>query len=509
MPQITRQLLRRRAEHNEGILSTLEEISLHQEELESINEVLATTCRKIKILYLQNNIIPKMENLHHMKDLQYLNLALNNITKIEGLGNCEFLNKLDLTVNFIDFDTLEESIDHLVSRVTLRDLYLLGNPAQVNWPHFNDYVIAKLPQLQHLDGGEITRSMQIKARQQLPQLEVELRHLAEQARRKKAEKASKVKKSSTTVNRTVAASGAVVEDVDEDEDVREGRVDDEDDANRMTENTPEERVKIYQELAQQKREKEERERTNAPKERDYEAEHAESVTAVRQKESELPDMEIRQKNEGGWDFTWDEDSKPGHIILEVHTPRFLDSSLIDVDVHPTYISVIIKSKLLRLRLPSEVQVSTSRCQRSKTSGHLSVIMPKVNPREPALTVKMDPKQLRANANQARQASASSSSSSATNSAINSRVKYTSKAKAPSIHELMMQEATSAGATVVSADNGGLLDAQVGSQFSKAVDVANIIPQKKQDAILEVLPPTPPPAGGNASLITELDMTALD
>jgi hypothetical protein len=136
-------------------------------------------------------------------------------------------------------------------------------------------------------------------------------------------------------------------------------------------------------------------------------------------------------------------------------------------------------------------------------------MPKVNPREPALTVKMDPKQLRANANQSRQASASSSSSSATNSATSSRVKYTSKAKAPSIHELMMQEAASAGAAVVSVDNGGLLDAQVGSQFSKAVDVANIIPQKKQDAILEVLPPTPPSAVGNAALITELDMTALD
>lgn len=74
----------------------------------------------------------------------------------------------------------------------------------------------------------------------------------------------------------------------------------------------------------------------------------------------------------------------------------------------------------------------------------------------------------------------------------------------------MQEAASAGAaTVVSAENGGLLDTQVGGQFGKAVDVTNIIPQKKQDAILEVLPPTPPPAGGNASLITELDMTALD
>ena len=85
MPKITRALLRKRAEHNEGMISTLEEISLHQEELESINEVLGMTCRKIKILYLQNNIIPKMENLFHMKDLVYLNLALNNISKIEGI----------------------------------------------------------------------------------------------------------------------------------------------------------------------------------------------------------------------------------------------------------------------------------------------------------------------------------------------------------------------------------------------------------------------------------------
>lgn len=82
---ITRKLLRKRAEHNEGIISSLEEISLHQEELEGINEVLGMTCRKIKILYLQNNLIPKMENLYHLKDLEYLNLALNNITKIEGL----------------------------------------------------------------------------------------------------------------------------------------------------------------------------------------------------------------------------------------------------------------------------------------------------------------------------------------------------------------------------------------------------------------------------------------
>lgn len=88
----------------------------------------------------------------------------------------------------------------------------------------------------------------------------------------------------------MTSSGAVVEDVDDD-DQFEGNVEkDDDDPTRMTENTPEERVKIYQELAQQKREKEEREKTNAPKERDYEAEHAQSVETVRKKESELADM---------------------------------------------------------------------------------------------------------------------------------------------------------------------------------------------------------------------------
>lgn len=171
MPVITRKLLRKRAEHNEGMLSTLQEISLHQEELESINEVLGMTCRKIRILYLQNNIIPKMENLFHLKDLSYLNLALNNISKIEGLQNCEFLAKLDLTINFVDFDTLKESIEHLVPLTKLQELYMMGNPA-TTWDKFNSYVIAKLPQLTTIDGTSITRSMQIVARQSLPKLEV-------------------------------------------------------------------------------------------------------------------------------------------------------------------------------------------------------------------------------------------------------------------------------------------------------------------------------------------------
>jgi protein TilB len=172
MPEITVALLRKRAEHNEGVLATLEELSLHQEELEHINELLGATCRHLKILYLQNNIIGKMENLHHMKDLGYLNLALNNITRIEGLKNCEFLHKLDLTMNFIDVDELQASMEHLQSREHLVDLYMMGNPSQVTWPNFQNYVIAMLPQLQTLDGTEITKSMRIVAKQNLAKYQV-------------------------------------------------------------------------------------------------------------------------------------------------------------------------------------------------------------------------------------------------------------------------------------------------------------------------------------------------
>ena len=42
-------------------------------------------CRHLKILYLQNNLISRIENMGRLKELQYLNLALNNIETIENL----------------------------------------------------------------------------------------------------------------------------------------------------------------------------------------------------------------------------------------------------------------------------------------------------------------------------------------------------------------------------------------------------------------------------------------
>lgn len=55
-----------RAEHNEGLVSTLEEVALHQQNIEKI-EVLGQLCPNLKILYLQSNLISKIQNLHKLK----------------------------------------------------------------------------------------------------------------------------------------------------------------------------------------------------------------------------------------------------------------------------------------------------------------------------------------------------------------------------------------------------------------------------------------------------------
>ena len=237
------------------------QLTLHQEELVSIDECLGQSCRHLKILLLQNNIINKMENLHHLKSLEYLNLALNNIRKIEGVERCEFLNKvsgslmspeglqrrlkltpppptlqLDLTINFIDLDDLESSIDNLVDRSHLVDLFMMGNPCEQDWKGFKNYVIARLPQLKQLDGTEVTRSMKITAAQQLPALVSELRGLAKERRERrdkeeeeqeKERRVKEEKKKRKEEKREAIESGkVVVEDVGEssEEEVRSFRV---------------------------------------------------------------------------------------------------------------------------------------------------------------------------------------------------------------------------------------------------------------------------------------------
>lgn len=67
-----------------------------------------------------------------------------------------------------------------------------------------------------------------------------------------------------------------------------------------------------------------------------------------------------------------------NVLFKSTDFRFLDTTLIDVDLHPKYITIKIKGKILQLTFDEEIQVDKSTCQRSQTTGHLVVKMPKIN-----------------------------------------------------------------------------------------------------------------------------------
>ncbi|XP_047494652.1 dynein axonemal assembly factor 11-like [Penaeus chinensis] len=184
MGKITVELVRKRAEHNEGELSTLEEISLHQQDIEKI-EHLHRWCPRLRILYLQGNLISKIENVGRLRELEYLNLALNNIEVIEGLERCESLRKLDLTANFVSELT---SILSLQDLPNLKELFLTGNPC-TGYHGYRPWVICALPGLEDLDGQPVTRSQRIRALRQFTEAQTTVladqqEELAKRAREK-------------------------------------------------------------------------------------------------------------------------------------------------------------------------------------------------------------------------------------------------------------------------------------------------------------------------------------
>ncbi len=50
-----------------------------------------------------------------------------------------------------------------------------------------------------------------------------------------------------------------------------------------------------------------------------------------------------------------DDISENALVLDVVVGRYLDTSLIDVDVQPYLVRILVKGKLLQLHLPSEVR----------------------------------------------------------------------------------------------------------------------------------------------------------
>eukprot|EP00727_Mastigamoeba_balamuthi_P011105 m51a1_g6617 hypothetical protein (729) ;mRNA; f:38356-41207 len=321
MVRITEELLRKRSEHNEGCLGDLEEIALHQFEIERI-ELVGERCRRLRILLLQNNLISRIENLHKLKELEYLNLALNNVTRVEGLGACESLVRLDLTANYISDLT---SVCSLAGNHALRELHLVGNPC-TQIEGYRLYIVHALPQLESLDGERVTKSERIEAEQLAGQL------------------GSSVP---AACAKLAAEPGVAF--------------------------TPEERVRVYREMAE-KREAMERDRQPPPVPQRVPA-------PARVKE----DGTVMQMNQGDWHFALDDAAET--VSLDVALPRFLDTSLIEVDPHPKYVRIVAKGKVLQLNFPVEVRPDAGTAQRSQTTGHLVLTFPKVNPGKAEIPVR--------------------------------------------------------------------------------------------------------------------------
>lgn len=365
MPRITEQLVRKRSEHNDGDITTLEELSLHQQDLEKI-EHLDRWCKQLKILYLQNNLIPCIENVARLKQLQYLNLALNNIERIENLEGCEFLQKLDFTVNFIG-DLL--SVESLCSNLHLQELFLTGNPC-TDYQGYRDFVVATLPQLVTLDGKEISKSERIAATQQLKDVRCLIATQQQQhALKREREKMEFKEKHCTDEDNTERKPGFdgrwytdpqahVSKELEE-----RGRVEEVEEEEEEEAYTPEYRKKSCRDMAKKKMEqaKEPENKLKMP-------------TRMRTLER---DGKMLNVNEGRYRFQLKDEG--ARYVLEVECPRYMETSLIDCDIQPTYVTLNIKSKVLQLVLDDEISPDSSTVKRSQVTGHLLLDLPKTKP----------------------------------------------------------------------------------------------------------------------------------
>ena len=340
MVRITPLLLRRKAEHHDGLLSDLQELSLHQLELEAIEGLAG--CPKLRILYLQSNVISRIQGLHRAHELRYLNLAVNNLTTVEGLGACEFLSKLDLTLNFIGVASLEASLAHLSALVHLRELYLMGNPVAVGWAGYRLFVVARLPQLGSLDGREVSHSERRAAAQAEAPLLCELRSLAE------------VKQGVDGLASGGGSDGELAE--------QEGGA-----------WTPAARLHQARAVAAAKEAKEAYERGLAGRMCNTEEQQVVAVAAEAARSAAAacdPATEMRQCNEGRWAFSLEETQSGYELRLQLS--RFLHPSLVHADVHPSHASVLVRGKAFRLRWPEAVSAEGASCQRSQATGELLI-----------------------------------------------------------------------------------------------------------------------------------------
>ncbi len=373
-------MVKRKSEHHSGLLSDLEELSLHQLNIEKI-ESIGNLAPRLKILYLQNNLINRIENVRRLKNLEYFNLALNNLKLIENLESCEKLKKLDLTVNFIELPELEVSVNNLSNNQHLSELYLTGNPC-TQWSHYRLFTIAIMgKKLEKLDGKEITRTERMEAEAKWNEIAADYKVQVENLL-------------------SVRGSGVLASHEDSDEKIACNE--------KIACYTPEiRRQQHLEELTREKAKEEEKQASMRSKPDEWELAHKKLNEKVELTKEQIDSgFKPSQRNTGRFVFKLIEKCESNTINqsqtnrssmgisgeldacsalsdhiesyeLHVELPRFLDTSLIDIDIHPLWLQIIVKSKNLLLHLDEEIHIEQSSIQRVTTTGELIVKMKKL------------------------------------------------------------------------------------------------------------------------------------
>ena len=170
-------------------------------------------------------------------------------------------------------------------------MYLTGNPC-TDWPRWKEYLCARLDTIGRIDGDEITKSQRMKAKQNLKQMEKEL---------------------------TVAARKSIAKKLFEE---KEGTY-------KPNGYTKEFRRECYLEkkYGDEKRAKQQKEGSIFKEYNEFYDKTEEGPPEVYNKKGE-----VRQLNQGKYEWRFDESPDKTCILFEIRVPKFMDTQHINVDL---------------------------------------------------------------------------------------------------------------------------------------------------------------------------------
>lgn len=113
------------------------------------------TLVNLEELYLQQNQVPRIENLHANTKLCLLDLAMNKVTKLENLHHLPLLRDLWMNWNFLE-DT-DENKEYLRC-LPLTTIYLADNPMSMH-DSYREMLVNAIPTLTQIDGNQLRTGM--------------------------------------------------------------------------------------------------------------------------------------------------------------------------------------------------------------------------------------------------------------------------------------------------------------------------------------------------------------